>query len=349
MFPVPYLSDHSFNLSASSKDESNDNRFLVPSQVDNRLRLSPGQFHDELIAAIQTWLVRSPSLQTRDAYRRDLNRFLRYVGITVETIECLLDVQPAHISQWRDEMLASGLTNATVRRRIMVLRSLYSFLQPHGFIGTSPCHPKLVTPPAPPRDGKTPGMTVDECRRLLDAPDPSTPIGIRDRAILAVLAYSACRVGELAKLRVGDVQADGGHTVLHLLGKGGRERAVALHAEAVDRLENWLRQIEVEEAGSPLFRPVVSAHGQGRDGFRNRPLTIRSIEKLIRKHSTAIDLDSRISVHSLRVTALTLAHEQGVDLIALQAFAGHSSPNVTAGYIRRRENLDASPAHRLSY
>jgi integrase/recombinase XerD len=64
---------------------------------------------------------------------------------------------------------------------------------------------------------------------LLDAPDATTPVGIRDRAILAALAYSACRVGELTRLRVSDFKVDGEHRVLTLLGKGGKERVVPLH------------------------------------------------------------------------------------------------------------------------
>jgi CHAT domain-containing protein len=61
-----------------------------------------------------------------------------------------------------------------------------------------------VEAPAVPRDGKTVGLTPEDCRRLLDAPDPAVPVGIRNRALFAVLAYSACRVGEVARLKVAD-------------------------------------------------------------------------------------------------------------------------------------------------
>lgn len=100
----------------------------------------------------------------------------------------------------RDAMRESGFANATIRRKMTALRSLFSYLQVYGYVGANPAHGKFVSAPAVPRDGKTVGLFPKECRRLLQAPGPSTPEGIRDRALLGILAYSACRVGELVAL-----------------------------------------------------------------------------------------------------------------------------------------------------
>ena len=80
-----------------------------------------------------------------------------------------------------------------------VLRSLFSYLKNYGYAGGNPAHSDFVEAPAVPRDGKTVALAPEECRRLIETPDASTPIGIRDRAILTLLAYSACRVGELVQ------------------------------------------------------------------------------------------------------------------------------------------------------
>jgi integrase/recombinase XerD len=91
-----------------------------------------------------------------------------------------------------------------------VLRSLFSYLQMDGLVGRNPAHPNFVSAPAAPEDGKTVGLKPADCRRLLDAPaivaskkqsdgtdqEVPIPMGIRDRALIAVLAYAACRVGE---------------------------------------------------------------------------------------------------------------------------------------------------------
>ena len=92
-------------------------------------------------------------------------------------------------------------------------------------------------------------MSPQDCRRLLDAPDIETPQGIRDRALLAVLAYTGCRVGELTRLRVMDYKDAGGHKVLEVRGKGGKERRVPLHPEAFERLETWIATAGMRDGG----------------------------------------------------------------------------------------------------
>ena len=200
-----------------------------------------------------------------------------------------------------------------------------------------------------PRDGKTVGLSPEDCRRLLDAPDPGTPAGIRDRALLAVLAYTACRVGEIARLKVADYKTSVGHRVLEVLGKGGKERRVPLHPEAVERIEAWLDTAAIrDDAGGPLFRAVKHVDA-GRDGFRSASLTRRAIQLLIEQYVRRLGLDPAVTVHSLRVTALTTARERGADIIDLQDFAGHSDPRTTLTYIRSRDRLSKSPAYVLKY
>ncbi len=168
--------------------------------------------------------------------------------------------------------------------------------------------------------------------------------------MFAVLAYSACRVGELVALRIGGFRTSGEHRVLTIYGKGGKERIVPLHVEAVERLNLWIELSDVnEDRKAPLFRPVATPRGHGFDGFTRRPLTTRAIEKLVRKYVTELGLDPAITVHSLRVTALTTARERGADIIDLQDFAGHADPRTTLSYIRSRDRLSKSPAYVLNY
>src|SRR5204863_1172360 len=131
-------------------------------------------------------------------------------------------------------------------------------------MGPNPAHSDFVSVPPVPRDGKTVGLTPEDCRRLLEAPLLTTPEGIRDRSLLAVLAYTGCRVGELTRLRVKDYKSSGGHHVLEIRGKGGKERRVPLHPEAVERLEVWLDAAHLrEETDGALFRPTKTARGRG--------------------------------------------------------------------------------------
>lgn len=332
----------------SSKRQTAD-RSVIPA-FEKLPDLTSGQISPLMHEAVQSWLQKSTSEQTQRVYLQDFRRFLVYQGIDRHHLERLLGIRPEQIAEWRDTLLAEGLAPVTVRRKLTTIRSLYSYLQAFGYTGANPAHSKFVAAPKAPRDGKTPGLTPKQCRRLLDAPDTATPIGIRDRALLAVLAYSACRVGELVKLKAGDFTTHAEHRILHLHGKGGKERIVALHPEAVERLQEWtLLAGMTDQPESPLFQPSASPQRKGRDGFLPRPLTTRQIEKLVKKYAAATGLDPRITVHSLRVTALTTARERGCDIVDLQDFAGHSDPRTTLAYIRNRNQLTKSPTYVLGY
>ena len=190
--------------------------------------LTSAELRVRLCEARQAWLTRSPSPKTRDDYGRDLSQFLVFVGAKPDALEILTAIRPAQVAAWRDHPRERGLCNASILRKMTVLRSLFSYLRTYGYTGANPAHSDFVQAPAVPRDGKTVGLTPEDCRRLLDAPDPTTPAGVRDRAILGMLAYSACRVGELARLSICDYRESGGHKVLELFGKGGKERRGAV-------------------------------------------------------------------------------------------------------------------------
>lgn len=304
----------------------------------------------QMAQAAADWLTRTPSVHTRRSYSGDLQQFFTFAGIPADQVESLAVVRPGGVAAWRDKLQQSGMTNSSIRRKLTTLRSLFSYLQTYGYTGANPAHGKFVKAPSVSRDGKTVGLTPKECRLLLDAPDPTTPAGRQQRALLAVLAYTGCRVGELCRLKVSDYRSSGGHHVLTILGKGNKERTVPLHPEAFERLNDWLDRAGIhEKSATPLFRPTRTARGQGRDGFRSTFFTTRAIERLVEGYVQRLKLDPAVTVHSLRVTALTTARERGSDIIDLQDFAGHADPRTTLTYIRSRDRLSKSPAYVLSY
>lgn len=303
-----------------------------------------------IAAACHAWLAKSSSADTRSNYERDLRQFLAFAGVPTDRADQLTEIQPQHVIAWRDHLMGEQLTNASICRKLSALRSLFAYLQRCGCIAANPAHSDFVAAPAVPRDGKTVAFSPEDCRRLLDAPPEDTASGIRDRALLAVLAYTGCRVGELTRLRVGSYKQNGVHRVLEILGKGGKERVVPLHLEAAARLESWFDAVAIrEEAKGPLFRPVIAARGNGAQGFAARPLTRRAVQKLVEGYVRRLKLDPNVTVHSLRVTALTTARERGSDIIDLQEFAGHADPRTTLAYIRTRDRLSKSPAYVLRY
>jgi integrase/recombinase XerD len=341
---------------------------LLPKQtlpaINHSADIPPPALGNQIAAACQAWLLRSPSLDTRSNYERDIKQFLAFAGIRGDEPEKLAQVRPEHVAEWRDDMAAKKLTNSSIRRKMTALRSLFSYLQSYGYTGKNPAHGDLAAAPAAPREGKTVGLSPQDCRRLLDAPTHQVtndqpdgrknitliPTGIRDRAIFSILAFTGCRVGELTRLNVGSYKSDGAHRVLEIHGKGGKERLVPLNPEAAERLEAWLDIAGIRgDHSGPLFRPANTARGNGMKGFAQRPMSRRAVQKLVEAYVRRLKLDPNVTVHSFRVTALTTAREGGSDIIDLQDFAGHADPRTTLTYIRSRDRLSKSPAYVLRY
>ena len=248
------------------------------------------------------------------------------------------------------------MTNSTIRRKLTALRSLFSYLKTYGYTGANPAHGDFVAAPAVPRDGKTVGLSPTTAAACWMPPSSRTaigsesiPVGIRDRAMLAVLAYSVAAWASWSGSgpRLQD-QRRAPHPQHHRQGRQGTHHAPPPRGgRAAGRLAGG-PGIK-DDPAAPLFPAARSARGLGRDGFRPTPMTTRAVEKLISRYVAALGLDPTVTVHSLRVTALTTARERGSDIIDFQDFAGHADPRTTLTYIRSRDRLSKSPAYVLKY
>jgi site-specific recombinase XerD len=146
---------------------------LVP-VFDRSRDLTGDSFGVRFADACAAWLMRSPSTETRAAYAREIQQFLAFVGIAGSEPHRLSSVRPNHVSAWRDRLRTRGLSNAAIMRKVTVLRSLFTFLQTYGYTGAKPVHSHFVALPPVSRDGKTVGLSPQDCRRILDA------LGIQD-------------------------------------------------------------------------------------------------------------------------------------------------------------------------
>jgi integrase/recombinase XerC len=174
-------------------------------------------------------------------------------------------------------------------------------------------------------------LEEDELRALLQAPDVSTPRGLRDRAIMETLYASGLRVAELVALNVHDLaQADttAGLAALRVIGKGHKERMVVLGEEAMAALHAYLA------GGRPTLR--AGAHAPDDDAlFLNRGgtrLTDRSVARLLHKYVMLTCARHGISPHALRHTFATHLLNHGADLRTVQQLLGHVSLATTEIY-----------------
>jgi len=311
--------------------------------------------------AFGAWLQRTESLKTRIAYRKDVLQFLNFHRLDPDHLEQLTRIIPEDVTLWRDHLLAAGgrpdkdgsstpAANSTVARKITALRSFFSYLQVAGYRGGNPAHPNFVKTPTVSKEGKTPAIHPKLIKLLLEESNVSLPVGQRDQAILAIFAYMALRVDELHHVNVGNIARDGEHTIIRIKSKGNTERKGVLPPAAAAPVNAWINIAGIEhDRTSPLFRPTMTARGQGVDGFKRKRLSVRSIQELVGKYFDQAGIDAAATVHSTRVTACTEAHNAGVPLVAIQKWMGHADPRTTLSYIRTQENMDQSPAYVLRY
>jgi len=295
----------------------------------------------DLVLATTNWIdkwleaerVNGAAENTINAYRRGLHRFLGWLaeqGIT----------QPnsADIAAYRDS-LKENYSNLTVNLSLSAVRSFYRYLLENGAIGYSPAEGVRGIRGGK-REHKRSELSDSEVLDVLDTCD-DTPQGIRDRAILTLMAYCGLRTIEVQRAKLDGLKVNG-RMVLWVQGKGHREadEFVVIPRDQEPVMRRWLAERKKLGNNPALF---VSLSKQN----RGERLTTRAISLLVKEHyHQALIFDDTKTTHSLRHSAITSAIRNGATPLQVQAMARHNSFNTTLGYIHEVSRLD-SPAEDL--
>jgi integrase/recombinase XerD len=191
-------------------------------------------------------------------------------------------------------------------------------------------------------EGKTPEIGADQARTLLKSIDASNPVGLRDRAVLAVLIYTAARVGAVAKLTVKNLVHDGSQYTLRFSEKGGKSREIPVRHDLEQLLLSYVRAAGITEG--PLFR---TANRKTRTLTKNA-MTGIDVCRMMKRRLKSADLPGQFSPHSFRVATVTDLLEQNVPLEDVQYLAGHADPRTTRIYDRRRRKVTRNIVERIS-
>ena len=197
-------------------------------------------------------------------------------------------------------------------------------------------------------EGKTPAISDEQARQLLEAPSVKTLKGLRDRAILSVFLFHGLRCEELSTLKVEDMQARRGimHFCVH--GKGGKIRFIPAHPASIARIEDYLERAgHREDAEGALFRPVRN----NTSGTLNKAIHPSSLyHNVVRHYARLVGIAVRgFCIHSLRATAATNALEHEADIAKVQEWLGHSNISTTRLYDRRQSKPEESPTFQVRY
>jgi site-specific recombinase XerD len=295
----------------------------------------------------EEWLANITNAKTRRAYKNDVREFIAYAGLA--NYGELRSIARAHIIDWRRDMEQRRLEDATIRRKLSALSSLFNYLCDRNAVAGNPVD-GVKRPMANGNEGTTPALGDRQARKLLEAPPANTLKGIRDRAILATLLYHGIRREELCGLRVKDLHSRQGVVHFRIKGKRAKIRFVPVNAAAQRTIEAYLAMAgHRADLDGPLFRPVKN----NRTGRLDRPLDPASVYRNIivkygRETGISVEVNG-LCVHSLRATAATNALSHDSDIAKVQEWLGHANVSTTRLYDRRKNKPEDSPSFRVKY
>jgi integrase/recombinase XerD len=263
-------------------------------------------------------LERGLSARTVDAYRRDLERFVSWLG--TRGVRRPADVTAAELREFVYHLKDVGLQPSSIRRSVSALRTYFGWLLAEGVVVADPTD-RVEIPRAWRRLPDV--LSRAEVARILDAPDPADRLFWRDKALLEFAYASGVRVGELIGVKVRDVDLEEGLALV--FGKGARERIVPLGRAALQALVVYLREV----------RPGLArnrAEGAVFLNARGTPLTRMGVWKILRRHVERAGLTKRVTPHTLRHSFATHLLEGGADLASVQEMLGHADIATTQIY-----------------
>ena len=261
------------------------------------------------------------SANTIQSYGRDLAKFQTYlIEQGIEDVEAIDEVTVrAFLAKLSQDAYAASSTS----RMLSSLKQFFLFLRKEGILETNPM--SLVHRPKQGRHLPK-VLTASEIEALLQAPDTSSPHGLRDRAIFELMYATGLRVTELVQLKLEDLHLELGF--IQTLGKGDKERLVPLIDEAIEWLEVYLEQVRpsfLRLAGSASPQEVFLTE-------RGKAFTRQGIWKNLNKYVALAGIKQTVSPHMLRHSFATHLLENGADLRMVQELLGHADISTTQIY-----------------
>ena len=195
-------------------------------------------------------------------------------------------------------------------------------------------------------EGKTPEISVEQARRLLHSINTRHVVGLRDRAVIGILIYTAARIGAVSKLRRRDSYDAGDQFCIRFAEKGGKSREIPVRHDLRQFLLDYLEAAGLMDAPNeaPLFRSVVGRTTR----LTEQGMTAGDVGRMVKRRMRNAGLSSRLSPHSVRVATITDLLHQGVALSDVQNLAGHADPRTTRLYDRRQKRVTRNIVERIS-
>jgi integrase len=251
-------------------------------------------------------------------------------------------VQPVLVATWI-EGATRELAAPSVKQRLAAIRHLFDWLVTGQVVAINPAAsvrgPRHVV-----TSGQTPALDPAEARALLDSIDPSTVVGLRDRALIGLMVYSFARIGAALGMAVEDIYTQNRRLWVRLREKGGKRHAMPCHHNLEEYLTGYLDGAELRsDSKGPLFRTI----GRGTGKLTRTVLPQANAYAMIGRRAGAAGIGTKLGNHSFRATGITAYLKNGGTLEKAAAMANHASTRTTQLYDRRRDEVSLDEVERI--
>ena len=260
------------------------------------------------------------SPKTVETYKKALRQFFNYIGV-----HGIRKPQREDVLAFRDDLKASGLKPTTVQNYITATRIFFKWTEQEGLY---PNIAERVKGAKLDKNHKKDYLTSRQAKEVLAGVQTDSEEGLRNYAILSLMVTGGLRTIEVSRANVGDLRTVGENTVLFVQGKGREEKTeyIKISAPVEKAIRTYLKARENAEEGQPLFTSTSN-------NSRGKRITTRTVSAIVKNALKNAGYDSaRLTAHSLRHTAITLALLAGREITEVQQFARHANLNTTMIY-----------------
>ncbi len=282
--------------------------------------------------------IRNPN--TRRAYLRAVQAF--FSTCSANGITDLADIEPLHVSFFI-EQISREVSAPSVKQQLAAVRHLFDWMVVGQIVPTNPAS-SVKGPTYTVRKGKTPILDGDEARQFLESIDTSTVVGLRDRALIAMMVYTFCRIGAATSMKVQDVFVQRRRLYVRLHEKGGKEHEMPCHHVLEKYLQAYIEGACLKyDPSLPLFRTI----GRGTKELTKNPLPQANAYAMVERRRIAAGIQTKIGNHSCRGTGITTYLKNGGTLENAAYMANHASTRTTQLYDRRHDEITLDEVERI--
>lgn len=268
------------------------------------------------------------------AYLRGIRRFVDWCEAS--DIISIDDIEPAHIADFIESREAVS-SKQTVKQDLTALRALLDEFVLAGLIAFNPA--KAVRGPRiSQRRGTTRVLSPEQIRELLAGIDMSTLIGVRDTALILLMAYTFARVGAAVNMKVDDFFKEGRQRMVRLHEKGSKEHVVPAHSELVQVLNLYLKRTGIRSSADGRSPPLFQTFTGRSSKPSGLPMSQPDVYRMVRRRALAVGILGKVGCHTWRATGITTFLRGGGGLDRAQRIANHSSIKTTQLYDRRSDD-----------